>query len=179
MINELIFLKSEVNSVWTSLFLPTLIMLGSIPFWFVRPLHNLLFRAVAYLAVIGLPLLILITSCCSDDPRSPGILGGIFLFITMIALNAAQMFLYIRILRNRRCPNCHSLRMKTIKKNTEEYTTVNTTVYKGNNSNKRYYRDVRDTTTFTTYTNYCPACDSLISWTEESNDSGVHDTRPQ
>ncbi len=165
------------------LLLPTIIMLFSLPFWQMKKLHNKFFKILVGLAYFGLPAIIFF-SCASqrDDTSSPGIIGGLFIGIVILALNGFQYRFYLRKLNNNRCPHCHSLGLKVMNKDVDTYTNTHTTIYSvkgGRYNGKQYSRVVENIRKFTTYSNYCGACNSVIVWTEESEDTLTSDSRPK
>lgn len=183
MTTALILLNSTTTNTWFLIFFPTIVLLCSLPLWFVKNLHNKFFHLLSSIAVFGFAIFLLIISSSSRDSiNSPGIIGGIFIAIVIIIANAFPYILYKRKLNNNRCPNCHNLGLKILNKQIDTVTNSNTTVYSvkgGKYDGKKYEKVVDHIHKYTTYTNYCPSCNSVIMWTEESEDTMTSDERPE
>lgn len=166
---------------WLFVFIPTAIMLASIPFWKMQNLHNVALKGIAYLSIYGFAALILYSSVKSSsyDPQSPGWIGGIFIAIVIVMANIWQLKFYERKLNNKRCTHCHGLNLQTVDKEIKEYISTHTTGYINRRTGKRYVKEDTNTKTHITYTNYCPDCNNVFVWTEEKEEDLRHDTRPK
>ncbi len=108
----------------------------------------------------------------SDDITSPGIVGGIFICLGILFLNAFQLIIYRRMLNHHRCSQCGSLSLKIVGKNVEGYKKTCTTHYINNQTNDEYHKSHTHIHTKTTFLAYCPDCNSLLEWVEEDDDHG-------
>lgn len=178
---SLILLSSTTNNTWTLLFMPTIIMVCTLPLWFIKQLHNSFLSLLATIGYIGFIILLFIACATDKGVQSPGIIGGIFLAIPLLLLNAYPYILYRRWLNNNRCPNCHNLGLKRLNKSIDTITNSQTTIYSvsgGKYNGKEYQRNVDHIYKYTHYTNYCHNCNSVIFWTEEDQDTLKSDNRP-
>lgn len=165
------------------LLIPSIIMLLSLLLWWNKKVSNKVILIIVRVGYYGLALLILINCILTrDDVQSPGIMGGLFIAALILLVNAYQFKIYKRKLNNNRCPYCNSLGLKIMNKDVDIYTNTSTTVYSvkgGRYNGKQYQKVVEDIHKFTTYTNYCEKCNSVIIWTEESEDQLTSDNRPK
>lgn len=178
----MILLSSAWSNLWTLLFFPTILMVCTLPLWFIKKLHNSLIKGIVNFVLFGMIVGVFIISATDKSINSPGIMGGLCLSLGLMVLNGWPYILYTRYLNNCRCPNCHNVGLKRISKDVDTYTNTSTTIYKvhgGQYDGKEYQRNVNNIYKYTTYTNYCPACNSVIVWTEESEDKLVGDNRPE
>lgn len=172
-------LMSTSENSWLMVFIPTIIMVASLPFWFWRKLPNWVFKVILNLGMFGyIALIFFLCSSSRDDISSPGIMGGIFIAVIVLVANAFQYLFYNRTLNNNRCPQCHRLNLKVVNKYIEKYITTHTTIYRNNETGKKYNKESWNTDIYTTYTLYCPDCDCLFQWTDEGVEYGSRDERP-
>lgn len=179
---SLILLKVSATQNLIGIFFPTILMLASIPFWFIKKIPNLVFTIYSFCALFGLIFLIFIASVNSNDIQSPGLAGAIVIAIILMVCNGFQFFAYERFLNTKRCPQCHSIGMKTLKKDIDTEIKRHYTTYKakgGRYDGKRYDKIGEAIRQRIKYKLYCPSCGNICNWEEEKEDYLVHDERPK
>ncbi len=172
-------LLSTAGNTWLLLLVPTIIMLASLPLWFVRKVSNTILSLISWVAVFGYMAFIFFGCVSNDAVNSPGIMGGIFICLGILLLNAFQFLTYRRMLNHHRCSQCSSLRLKIVGKNVEGYKNTSTTHYINNQTKEKYHKSHTHIHTKTTFLAYCPDCNSLLEWVEEDDDHLHGDTRPE
>ena len=178
----LVLLKISASHNLMGMFFPTILMLASLPFWFIKKIPNVVFCIFSTLALFGLAALVFIASVTSDDVQSPGWLGGTFIVILLLVCNSFQYLMYIRYLNTKRCPKCHALGMQTLSKDIDTKISTYITTYKaegGRHDGRTYDKIDELIRKHITYTLYCPKCGNICNWADETEDHLKRDERPK
>lgn len=170
---------STADNTWLLLLMPTIVMLATVPLWFIKAVPNFVISLITYLGYFGYILFIFIACMLDDGVSSPGFFGGLLISIVVLLMNAFQFLFMRRTLNNNRCDECGSLRLRVIGKNIDGVETTNTKYYINSVTKEQYEKTHRHIIKKTTYFTYCPDCDSLFEWTEEDEDDLRGDTRPE
>lgn len=177
-----ILLKISASHNLMGVFFPTILMLASLPFWYIKKIHNVVFNVYSFLSLFGLAAFVFIASVTSDDIQSPGWLGGIVIVIILLVCNFFQYGLYVKYLSTKRCPECHSMGMKTLDKDVDTRIKTYITTYKaegGRHDGRTYDKIEEQIRKKINYTLYCPECGNICNWEEEQEDTLTSDERPK
>ena len=97
--------------------------------------------------------------------------GGIMMFVLMLLANAIQYNIIFKIIEVSRCPQCHSLGVKTLSKEIREHIKTTDRVYKYESKNGLFRKRLQKIFKYTTYDLYCPKCSHVYSYTATSTDT--------
>ena len=163
----------HVNLI-TVLLIPTYLMVIPIVMMFFKKISNeWIYRVHTFLFwgfSITFGIFIYKANCAGAD-RADSIFAGIMMCFLMLLCNAIQFNLIYKAVELHRCPECHSLGVKTMSKDIWEKkkTTVHTYRYEGKPGifRKKFQKIIRKTN----YSLYCPECGHAYEVVMEDEDN--------